>query len=211
MKLSDRAEEILETLYVQTVENEKHPDLSLIKDDEAFIELVDNGYVSTNAEKIFTPKGRKEGMMCIRRHRLAERLLADVLNVKAGLVHETGCRIEHALHKGVEDNICTLLGHPSMCPHGQPIPQGKCCREKSTQPRSLVVPLADLNRGQSGRIAYLHTEDRGILRKIMAMGALPGASLTLVQKFPSYVFQIGQSQFAIDREMAERIYIWLLQ
>lgn len=209
MKLSDRAEEILETLYLETVEHEKHPDLSLVKNDEAFIELLDNGYVSTNPEKIFTAKGKKEGMMCIRRHRLAERLLADVLNVKAGLLHETGCRIEHALHKGVEDNICTLLGHPSMCPHGRPIPQGKCCREKSTQPRSLVVPLANLNRGQSGRIAYLHTEDRAILRKIMAMGALPGAALTLVQRFPSYVFQIGQSQFAIDQEMAERIYIWL--
>lgn len=61
------------------------------------------------------------------------------------------------------------------------------------------------------KIAYIHTEDHHILRKLMAMGTLPGSFITLIQRFPSYVFQIGQSQFTIDKHMASHIYIRLVK
>ena len=48
-----------------------------------------------------------------------------------------------------------------------------------------------------------------MLTKIMAMGALPGMSVTLIQKFPSYVFQLGHSQFAVDKNLAEQIRVWI--
>jgi len=209
MKLSDRAEEILETLWLETVERGHRPDLAVLRDDAAFDQLQNSGFVSPEEDHLLTEKGRNEGRLCVRRHRLAERLLVDVLNVKAELVHQTGCKLEHALHKGLEDNICTLLGHPAICPHGRPIPRGRCCLDKKTRPQSLVVPMSQLRQGQSGRIAYLHTHNRSKLRKIMAMGALPGLTVKLVQRFPSFVFQIGQSQFAIDRDLADQIYLWL--
>ncbi len=209
MELTDRAEEILEMLWVEVVEHKNVPDTTVLKDDTAFAKLLEEGYLSLEEEQLLTAKGLNEGRLCVRRHRLAERLLVDVLNVKAGLVHETGCKLEHILHKGLEDNICILLGHPRSCPHGRPIPQGECCKDRKRKPESLVMPLSELRKGQRAKIAYIHTNDKAMLRKIMAMGALPGSFITLAQRFPSYVFQIGESQFAIDKNVADQIQVWL--
>ncbi len=209
MELTNRAEEILETLWVETIEHKKDPDITLLKDDTAFKELVDTGYLSLQANQFLTKKGLDEGKQCVRRHRLAERLLVDVLHVKAGLVHETGCKLEHILQKGLEDNICILLGHPKSCPHGKAIPQGKCCKDRKRKAETLVMPLSELQKGQGGKIAYIHTNDRTMLKKIMAMGALPGLAITLTQRFPSYVFQIGESRFAVDKNVADQIQVWL--
>ncbi len=209
MELIDRAEEILETLWVEIVEHKKAPDITLLKDDTAFKKLLEEEYLSLEGKQLLTAKGVNEGRLCVRRHRLAERLLVDVLHVKAGLVHETGCKLEHILHKGLEDNICILLGHPKSCPHGRPIPQGKCCKSRKRKLESLVMPLSELRKGQRGEIAYIHTTDRKMLKKIMAMGALPGLSITLDQRFPSYVFQIGESRFAVDKNVADQIQVWL--
>lgn len=209
MELTDRAEEILEKLWLEIVEHKNVPDITVLKDNTAFRELVEEGYILPKAEQLLTTKGVDEGGLCVRRHRLAERLLVDVLHIKAGLVHETGCKLEHILHKGLEDNICILLGHPRRCPHGKSIPQGKCCKDKKRKPESVVMPLSELRKGQKGKIAYIHTDDRSMLRKIMAMGALPGSSITLTNRFPSYVFQIGQSQFAVDKNIADQIQVWL--
>ena len=209
MELTERAEEILESLWIEAIENKKMPEVSLLKDNTAFKELLTKKCVSFNEKKLLTSKGMDEGRLCVRRHRLAERLLTDVLHVKSGLVHETGCKLEHVLHKGLEDNICILLGHPKNCPHGKPIPEGKCCFKRHDKVEAIVKPLSALKKGQQGKIAYLHTNDRDMLRKIMAMGALPGLSISLVQGFPSYVFQIGESQFAVDKNIAEQILIWV--
>ncbi|MHC4571748.1 MAG: metal-dependent transcriptional regulator [Planctomycetota bacterium] len=209
MELTDRAEEILEMLWVETVEHKRVPDINALKDNASFRKLSEEGYLSLEEKQLLTAKGIDEGRLCVRRHRLAERLLVDVLHVKAGLVHETGCKLEHILHKGLEDNICILLGHPKSCPHGKAIPPGKCCKDRKKMAESLVMPLSEMEKGQRGKIAYIHTNDRTMLRKIMAMGALPGSSITVNQRFPSYVFQIGQSQFAVDKNVAEQIQVWL--
>ena len=209
MDLSDRAEEILEMLWLETVEHKNRPGLSVLKDNCEFKELVEEGYVLPEGKELLSPKGMKEGRGCVRRHRLAERLLVDVLHVKSGLVHEAGCKLEHILHKGLEDNICILLGHPKSCPHGKSIPEGRCCKDKKRKAESLVMALSDMEKGQKGKIAYIHTSQRATLRKIMAMGALPGLPVKLTQRFPSYVFQIGESQFAVDKSVAEQIQVWV--
>jgi DtxR family Mn-dependent transcriptional regulator len=209
MTLTERAEEILETLWVETVENGRMPDLAVLRNDTAFRELQEQGCVSVPGDARLTDKGREEGRLCVRRHRLGERLLADVLNVKSALVHETGCKLEHILHKGLEDNICILLGHPQTCPHGKPIPSGPCCRDRKRKFESVVMPLSEMKKGQKGRIAYIQTNDREMLKRIMAMGALPGSAVKLLLHFPSPVFQVGESQFAIDKDMADRIRVWV--
>ena len=209
MELSDRAQEILESLWIQVEEHAKAPDTLLFKDNIAFKELLERKYVSLDSKKVLTSKGLEEGRLCVRRHRLAERLMADVLDLKGKSIHEAGCKFEHALHKGIEDNICTLLGHPKLCPHGNSIPKGECCKAVKRKHESIILPLSELKKGQSGKIAYIHTADKGLLKKIMAMGALPGSSIGLTQRFPSYVFKIGHSQFAIDKSLAESIKVRL--
>ena len=162
-----------------------------------------------NDKITLTDKGRSEGEKIVRRHRLAERLFSDVLDFKKELVHPVSCQFEHLLHENMEDNICILLGHPRTCPHGQRIPPGECCRKSEKQTGKVVARLSSLTANQKGKVAYIQTKDHKKLQKLMAMSVLPGLSVTLLQTFPSYVFQIGQSQFAIDKDLAESIYIRL--
>lgn len=209
MRLTDRAEEILESLWIELVENKKDTcSPVIVRDDDDMKALVASKYVEIIERQIrLTDKGKEEARNCIRRHRLAERLLADVLDCKKTLLHETSCRFEHLLHKGLDDSICTLLGHPKTCPHGQPIPEGECCKDSKRMPRKLVMPLSQLDVNKKARVAYLQTRDPGDLRKLITIGALPNTEIILIQKFPSYAFQIGKTQFAIDKELASSIYV----
>jgi len=212
MRLTDRAEEILETLWIRLVEEKKEKcDVSILKDDESLKGLVNLGYVEIKDSQIrLTDKGKEEGKSCVRRHRLAERLIADVLDLKKNLVHETSCKFEHLLHEGLDENICTLLGHPKTCPHGRPIPEGSCCKDAKRTPKKLIMPLSELEINKKARISYLQTKERTMLQKIIAMGSLPKTEIMLIQKFPSYVFKIGKSQFAIDEELASHIYVRII-
>ncbi len=211
MKLSERAEEILETLWISIVEEKKKTlSVGLAEREEAVVELLKGEYIElSKGEASLKEKGREEGEKIVRRHRLAERLLADVLDMKKRIIHEIGCKFEHLILKEVEENVCTLLGHPQFCPHGKPIPPGTCCKKAAREVARAVCLLKDMETNARGTIAYLATNDKGRLHKLMAMGALPGLQVTMMQKFPSYVFQIGQSQFAIDQQMAEGIYVRL--
>jgi DtxR family Mn-dependent transcriptional regulator len=125
------------------------------------------------------------------------------------LMHEKACKFEHILDHGLDESICTLLGHPKICPHGKPIPPGRCCEQEQTQGQRVVAALSQLRPGQSGKVAYIHTSEPDQLQKMTAMGVLPGAPLNLLQDFPSYVFQIRQTQFAVDKEIADSIYVRL--
>lgn len=209
MKISDRAEEILETLWVH-VEEEKQEslDLGIARGEPAIDELWKLGHIKLIKDKIIlTDRGRTEGQKIVRRHRLAERLFADILDIKKKLVHPLSCQFEHLLHEGIEENICVLLGHPTTCPHGKPIPQGECCQKSKESMSKVISSLVNLQVNQKGKVAYIHTKDHKKLQKLMAMGVLPGMPIASIQKFPSFVFQIGQSQFAVDKALAECIFV----
>ena len=86
----------------------------------------------------FTPKGEARARDVIRRHRLAERLFMDVLNIHdEDEIEQSACKFEHILSPEVTDKMCTLLGHPDACPHGSKIPRGECCEE------GRVLPAAE--------------------------------------------------------------------
>ncbi len=212
MVLTDRAEEIMESLWVELIEKEKETcDAAILRDDESLRELSEAGHVRIKDNLIkLTRKGKEEAKSCIRRHRLAERLFTDILDLKGKSVHETSCKFEHLLHKGLDENVCTLLGHPKTCPHGRPIPEGECCRKMKKTPSKLIMPLSELGKKKKAKVAYLHTEDREALKKMIAMGLLPNTKIELIQKFPSYVFQSGRSQFAIDKELAGNVFVRLV-
>jgi DtxR family Mn-dependent transcriptional regulator len=209
MTLTERSEEILETLWIELIEDKKeYCDVSILKDDDILKELNHSGYVRIKDNRLsLTVKGKDEARSCIRRHRLAERLFADILDLKGKSVHDTSCKFEHLLHKGLEENICTLLGHPKTCPHGKPIPEGNCCRDMKKRPKKVIMPLTDLDKKKKATVSYLQTQSREALQKMIAMGVLPNTKIILIQKFPSYVFQIGKSQFAIDKELAGNVYV----
>jgi putative ABC transport system ATP-binding protein len=77
-----------------------------------------------------TVAGEERARSVIRRHRLAERLFTDVLSLgDENVVESNACQFEHILSPELTDRICTFLGHPETCPHGSPIPRGKCCVE----------------------------------------------------------------------------------
>lgn len=209
IELSERAEEILEAFWVEVIEAKKdRGNISLFKDDQAIKELVDASLAEIKGDQlILNSKGKEEARGCIRRHRLAERLMSDVLYVRSKSIEDVSCKLEHLLHKGLDENICTLLGHPKVCPHGKAIPPGECCKDIKRLPKKLLTPLTELELNKKVKIAYLQTKDRDTLQKIIAMGALPNSEVILIQKFPSYVFKIGRSQFAVDKELASCVYV----
>ncbi|MFC1987409.1 metal-dependent transcriptional regulator [Chloroflexota bacterium] len=216
MELEEKAEEILETLWIR-IEEEKVKHLSLndlgTTEKEPVEQLVALGYITVADNQVrLTSRGRLEAADVVRRHRLAERLLSDVLGTKEdSLIHEKACKFEHLLHQGLDESICALLGHPKVCPHGKPIPPGRCCQQETRQASWLISPLSHLTQGQKGRVAYIYAPELNKLQKLMAMGILPGAPVSLIQTFPSYVFRVHQTQFAVDKEIAEAIYIRLVE
>ena len=214
MELEEKAEEILETLWIRTegAQGEQLPvDEVGGEGDTAVRQLVESGLVSLQGGQLkLTEEGLAEATSIVRRHRLAERLLADVLDTHGTLLHEKACKFEHLLDKGLDDAICTLLGHPRVCPHGSPIPPGRCCLERKEEAQQVVAPLSELNAGQEGKIAYIYAPEAAKLQKLMSMGILPGAPIKLIQRFPSYVFQVRHTQFAVDRELADAIYVRLI-
>ena len=215
IELSEAAEELLAGLWVAKEEEDEKVSVhshapTASRDEGAVRELREAGLVEDESGVLsMTDEGCRQAASIVRRERLAERLLADVLNVDESLAAETACEFEHVLRAGIDDQICTLLGHPRVCPHGRPIPPGECCREGSRAASKVVSALADLSPGQSGAIAYIHTRRREILHRLLSMGAVPGVQVRLIQKYPSFVFDLGQAQVAVDRQTAEHIYVRL--
>lgn len=215
MKLSNTEEEILESLWVDQIEKKKNfsslDDLAKFEVEISALEdLSKIGFILVEDKKIkLLDKGKEYAQSIVRRHRLAERLLFDVLQIKKESIDSPSCQFEHILNEEVEENICTLLGHPKICPHGRHIPQGRCCIQSKWLIESSIKPLTALKQGQRGKIVYLHTLDDKKLQKIMVMGVLPGREITLLHSFPSYVFQIGFTQVAVDSEIADSIYVML--
>ena len=212
MELSENAEEILEKLWTDNANGDggkaSLEDLELGEDASTLKELSDEGLIDYIGETIsLTSPGLDEARKVVRRHRLAERMLMDVLNTDPGSVEDAACRFEHVLRSGVEENVCTLLGHPKVCPHGSPIPPGRCCKENLDEANRVVYPLSEMEPGQDGRIMYIHTHGESSIHKLMAMGVLPGFDVSLIQRYPSYVFRVGQTQIAVDAEIASEIFV----
>ena len=212
MKLSDKAEEILEALWIAVEEKgqgfAEREKIRIAADDPAYEELTSLAFIEVKEGRVYLrQEGKEEGRRTIRRHRLAERLMMDVLNIRGETGEDKACQFEHLLNEGVDAKVCTMLNHPATCPHGKPIPPGECCDEARKKGDLGVVPLTELKSGEEGEIAYIQTEDDKKMQKLMAMGVLPGNRIVLIQSFPSYIFRVGFSEFAIDTAMAREIFV----
>ena len=211
--IDPRVEELLEQAYLWQVENTpQEGDFPA----EVVRAAADLGYIAAaqaapsgtpplgTSPWPLTPAGREAARNVVRRHRLAECLLVDVLAVSKDQMEQDACRFEHILREGLDEKVCALLGHPAQCPHGKDIPPGDCCRE-AKGPIREVSPLSEGKVHDEGAVAYLNTRDERDVQKLMALGVLPGVHIRLLRRFPSFVFQVAYSQFTVDRELADKI------
>lgn len=166
------------------------------------------GLVTGGLQKpAFTAQGRRRAEEIVRRHRLAECLLSEVLLLEEDQYSESACEFEHILGPEVTDSICTLLGHPPVCPHGRPIPRGPCCSLFHEDVRPLVVRLSELDPGDVGKVVFISTERTKRLDRLSAMGLMPGTLVKLHQRRPSFILDLGETQLAVDAEIATEIYV----
>ena len=116
-----------------------------------------------------TRRGRKIALAVIRKHRLSERLLTDILGMDWSQVHEAACRLEHGISEEVLRLMEKALDYPATCPHGNPIPTGG--REASGE-RS--EPLLSLRPGERGVIIKITEEGKEVLSYFKRLGLTPG-------------------------------------
>lgn len=211
-------EEILEYLWVHTIEN-KMKTMSFknlesqLKDynicfEETLSELKEKGIVNIENNLIeLSNTGREKGKIIIRRHRLAERLLQDVISIPLEGLERAACSFEHILNEDVEENICILLGHPQLCPHNKTIPKGKCCMKKVNKTESAVIALEDIKPGYQGIISYLSTKKYNRLKKLMNFGVLPGTKIIIQRKSPGTIIKIDETLIAIEPDVTSSIYV----
>ncbi|MFX0092709.1 MAG: metal-dependent transcriptional regulator [Candidatus Hodarchaeota archaeon] len=203
IKLIEEKEEYIEkTVLEKLIENYDADIASTIKD------LTKGSDISASGNRIsLTNKGIDRGRQIIRRHRLAERLLTDVINLSFDKIERYACSFEHVLNEDVEENICILLGHPKICPHGKKIPPGQCCAKKITTVQSAILSLEDVEAGYEGIISYLATKKHDRLRKLMSFGILPGVPLKVLRKTPGTVIKIDETVIALESDINQSIFL----
>ncbi len=153
-----------------------------------------------------TEYGEKEARPIIRAHRLAERLISDVLGKE---YEEAAGEFEHTINLELVDGICTLLGHPTECPHGKPIPEGDCCRRSTRTAKTPVIPVTELEVGQSAKIAYVQAKNDQQMHRVDGLQIRPGIVAKLHQKYPTFVIECEGMSIALDEKVAENIKVWV--
>ena len=167
--------------------------------------LAKDGYVQQVArgEVTLTRKGLGVAVRVLRRHRLAERLLTDVLGMPWDEVHAEACMLEHAISERVESRLMKLLNDPNTCPHGQPIPPSDL-----SDPPAFGEPLAQMPEGTHARIESVTEELPEILRYLGEIGMRPGVDVSVVQKAPlggPVTIKVNGSTHAISLELARMV------
>ncbi len=171
-------------------------------------EMESMGLITVEGDSVYlTEAGEGRARSIIRRHRLAERLLTEVLDMDGEALEQEACDFEHILSPGVTDSICTLLGHPPTCPHGLNIPQGECCKKQRVELKPLVKSLMALNPGDRARIIFIVTGIHSRLDKLSSLGLVPGSVVRVHQKKPAFVIEIGETTLAIDSEIVKDIFV----
>ncbi len=134
--------------------------------------LARDGYVTRADDKLlsFTDEGREHANAIVRRHRLIERFLTDVLGIPWDEVHEEAERLEHAMSPVLEERMLAAIGDATTCPHGHPIVEGQ---------REAGALLADVEQGASVFVLRFENEAEELLHYLKDSGLRPGLQGTL--------------------------------
>jgi len=161
--------------------------------------LEDDGYVRRNADKTldFTESGHEHAAGIVKRHRLIERFLTDVLGIPWDEVHEEAERLEHAMSPVLEERMLAAIGNARTCPHGHPIGEGE---------REQGVPLADVGEGAEVTVLRFENEAEELLHYLRSVGVYPGLEGRVVASGPEEVIiEAPDGRHAITRSVAETV------
>ena len=213
--ISDSIQEYLEIIY--KLEQEVSPvttsalaerlGVSAASVSEMTTKLAEQGLVTREPYKgvVLTADGRSQALVLIRRHRLWERFLTDVLDLSWDQVHEEACRLEHATSPLVEQRLAQFLGEPETCPHGHPMPTatGRMAVEAGCS-------LAELTAGQRAKILRVPERDSALLQYLAALGLEPEATIRVEEVSPfqgPLTVLVGKARHILGRELASKIVV----
>ena len=174
---------------------------------DALRELASRGLVENGQPGgvTLTGEGRRQAAGILRRHRLSERLFADILGLPWDRVHDEAMRLEHALTPEAEARLAALLNHPKTCPHGGPIPAAD-----GTLSMPATRALDQVLVGARVRIQQIAEEEAAFLRYLASLGLLPGADVRVEEVAPfggPLLVQVGEARYALGRDVAAKILV----
>lgn len=214
IEVSSTVEEYLETIYrlEEKIGSAKTSDLA--KDLNVTFGTITNTIESMEKQGLIThkpyrgvkltKKGREIALDVVRRHRLSERLLTDILRLDWSKAHDAACKLEHAISdKEIIGPLEEALGNPKTCPHGNPIPSesGKIVEEKSE-------PLTNLGLEEGGIVVKITDERPDMLRYLETLGFVPGAHVQIEKKAPfdgPLTVKVKSESYALGRNVASII------
>jgi Mn-dependent transcriptional regulator len=150
-----------------------------------------------------TPTGLKRARRLVRRMRLAERLLSDILGIPLPDVYEEACRLEHVISDVLEERIAAVLGDPATCPHGHPIPSAA-----GRFDCPLAQSLASMPAGTHAEVVSLPERDAELLQYLQECGIRPGVRLTVEEVAPyngPLFLSVDGKRHAVAREALEQV------
>jgi DtxR family Mn-dependent transcriptional regulator len=164
-----------------------------------------------------TPTGRSLATRVMRKHRLAECLLVQVIGLDWELVHEEACRWEHVMSETVERRLLDVLGHPTVSPYGNPIPGLAELGEVDPGGADLalgldITPLDRLARDGATRVVVRRLaepgqSDTGLMSRLRRAGVQPGASVTVGRGGEGLLVGSGGEVTEISDEVASHVFV----
>jgi DtxR family Mn-dependent transcriptional regulator len=220
----EHIDEFLELLFVAKEENvrikadnipDKLPcfdagvELKNISIEELISACEKKQYIKFNSDNTIdlTETGLRKATAIVRKHRLSERLLLDILELKEILMEKNACVFEHHLSSVVADRICIILNHPPECPHGKPIPKGNCCKEENERLEPAVISLKNASLSVAYKVIFTKGFDTKTFLMLKSFAIYPGSVVKVLQKYPEMVVEIDNSKVALERKVAEDIYV----
>jgi DtxR family transcriptional regulator, Mn-dependent transcriptional regulator len=170
--------------------------------------LVSEGYVTIDSRDItLTQEGNRIAEALVRRHRLAERMLVDILGIPWHLCHEQAEDWEKVMTAEVEQAILSKLSGETTCPHGNPIPG-----TRSAIPWSDLKPVAAMEQGDGGRLTRLLEDvelNHDVLSYLEEHGLMPGHDLKVVDVAPdgTRILTVDGEQVAVGRDLADNLWV----
>lgn len=168
--------------------------------------LKDEGYVSVRGRSLsLTDKGRGVAESVVRKHRLAERLLTDIIGLPWEKAHAEAGRWEHVISDEVEERLVEILGHPTTCPHGNPIPGSG-----GVIPTTIV--LAETHQGDHVRLERVTEQieiDQDLLTYLSSHGFIPGKEATVTARAPdgTMILDMGEGTIALGPMLAQQLFV----
>ncbi|MCB0155280.1 MAG: metal-dependent transcriptional regulator [Anaerolineae bacterium] len=154
---------------------------------------------------ILTEHGKRVALLNIRRHRLVERFLVEVLKFPWYDVHDEADDLHRGINQKIEDRMAEIMGHPLTCPHGDPIPT-----REGVMPELHDKPLNVTPPGAKGQISRVKTHDADKLKYLGEIGIVPGADFELVNRAPfngPIRLRIGQHEQVIGAELSAALWV----